>query len=431
MQHMRSDNDTGIRDLVAYTGRDHMTVVEVGSYAGESAAMFLATGKVDKIYCVDPWKPDYDRSDPASRADNLLAAEKEFDARFAGDSRVVKVKSTVQEAIASNSIPAHVDLVYVDGCHAYDCVVADLVSVRGICDILAGHDVWNVLAAVRNVFGQYPDSVFDSLSWAIVNPAGCGSRGTQKRTAYIYVSDDDDRQCRYRALALPALLRSVPSAHIFTLTGGKRRLSRAMLGENILHVDAVFESVYGTGTLDLRAGERKWWPSLVFARLLPTLIPQLSSFQRFVYMDNDTEVVSPYFSLIESIKVGSSGIAGAQETCRDEVPGFCKAIHDRTGIDVSPRDYRSSGVLVMDRAEDPSGWVSLCRRAFQLERKHAFPLADQDAINATFTLGEISDAFNYGCSNPVTIPGGVFLCHYCGPNKREYLSTAITNLPPG
>ena len=66
----------GLCTLVSTLGHG-LTVVEIGSFAGESAEVFLRSGKVDKIYCVDPWSTGYDDKDQAS----FLAdqAESSFD----------------------------------------------------------------------------------------------------------------------------------------------------------------------------------------------------------------------------------------------------------------------------------------------------------------------------------------------------------------
>ena len=420
MQWMRKDNNSGLRDLITYIGRDHITMVEAGSYAGESASVFLATGKVDKIYCVDPWKPGYDPADPASKADNLLEAEREFDRRFAGDNRVVKVKSTIQEAVSGKLIPEHVDLVYVDACSLYAAVVSDLRAVRGMCDILAGHDIGAgggaLLRAIRDALGRFPEKVFSDTSWVVRDPAD--SR-ISADTAYIYVSDNNPVQIAYLRNASSSLRRNVPSARVFVLTGGRTAVpDQVAEGVKTVRVDSLFEQVYGAGAIDRRVGTFRW-PALTFARLLAPLVPELQGFNRFVYMDNDTEVISPCFSEVEHISTGSL-ISGTADY-PDLVPDYCKRIADKTGIAVKEDEYINTGVLVIERSSDTTSWVELCRRAFDLETKHCFYLGDQDAINAVFTPGKVSSAFSYLCDSPVAAPAGTYLCHFAGPHKGVYL----------
>ena len=41
-----------------------MVGVEIGSYVGDGAESILSTGKVKRLYCVDPWISHYDPSEP-------------------------------------------------------------------------------------------------------------------------------------------------------------------------------------------------------------------------------------------------------------------------------------------------------------------------------------------------------------------------------
>ena len=43
----------GLKDLIDWWGdARNLTMVEIGSYSGESAELFLASGKISKIYCM-------------------------------------------------------------------------------------------------------------------------------------------------------------------------------------------------------------------------------------------------------------------------------------------------------------------------------------------------------------------------------------------
>ena len=78
-------NDAGIADIAvdcAQATKRPLTVVEVGSYAGESMEMFTKTGLVSKMYCIDPWQPGWDGNDPAAQTD-MAEAEAMFDKRAA------------------------------------------------------------------------------------------------------------------------------------------------------------------------------------------------------------------------------------------------------------------------------------------------------------------------------------------------------------
>lgn len=170
---MRSNESSrkALRDLVAKVGRDNLTMVEVGSYRGESAEVFLSSGKVSKIYCVDPWEMYYDADDGAAFTD-MKKVEADFDRRHKDDPRVIKVKGTIDTFAEQFAGKVNVDLVYIDGLHTYEGVKHDIEIARTKIKpavAIAGHDYnpgsWDGSArAVREAFSA-PDAVFSDTSW--------------------------------------------------------------------------------------------------------------------------------------------------------------------------------------------------------------------------------------------------------------------------
>jgi hypothetical protein len=148
-------------------GSKDLTVVEVGSFTGESAELFLKTGLVSKIYCIDPWAGGYDDAhDWASRSD-MRSVEAEFDMRVGGDRRVVKCKGT----LSTVELPKRADIVYIDAVHTYEGVMSDIgLSISQLHPrILSGHDYGTqdypgVTQAVREALG-FPDAVLCDTSW--------------------------------------------------------------------------------------------------------------------------------------------------------------------------------------------------------------------------------------------------------------------------
>lgn len=164
-----------IVEAVHSAARRPVTIVEIGSYRGESAEAMLSTGLVGKLYCVDPWIGGYDDLDGASYSD-MREAERDFDRRHASDPRVVKVKGTVDDFVR---LYGHVDVdaVYVDGCHTYEAVSHDIaVCVERIEPkyAVAGHDFnpyFGARRAVMELLGQ-PDVVYPDTSWVMFIRAG-------------------------------------------------------------------------------------------------------------------------------------------------------------------------------------------------------------------------------------------------------------------
>ena len=167
----------GLLDLIAELPmvEGGLTMVEIGSYRGESAQLFLDSGKISRIFCVDPWKPFYDKNDEAAFTD-MAKVEGEFDARFASEPRVVKAKGTIDDFAAKYAadpaVQGRVDFVYVDGCHTREATAHDIEVALGQVKprvAIAGHDYLEgvddgVKAAVDGRFGQ-PDKVFVDTSW--------------------------------------------------------------------------------------------------------------------------------------------------------------------------------------------------------------------------------------------------------------------------
>lgn len=171
---MRDANSfNGLKSLIEtnFHGKSNLTMIEIGSYQGESTQLFLSTGVFSKIYCIDGWANGYDDADKASYTADR--AERAFDKRFANDNRVVKIKGFSQDVV--DKIPDGVaDFLYVDGCHTYDAVKLDLsnYSRKVKSDgVLAGHDYNTndfpgVVKAVEEFLGHAPERTYCDTSWS-------------------------------------------------------------------------------------------------------------------------------------------------------------------------------------------------------------------------------------------------------------------------
>lgn len=169
----------GLPDLVdvVYGKANHMlSMIEIGSYAGQSMEIFANTKKVSKIICIDPWKKDYDPGDPASSTD-MDEVEKLFDSRMSEVKKlqvdVIKHKGTIDTFVQTDlsSIVNNIDFIYIDGRHKYDSVKNDItLSLEKIKPTIAicGHDWVNgwqeVKNAVLDTLGN-PDKTFSDTSW--------------------------------------------------------------------------------------------------------------------------------------------------------------------------------------------------------------------------------------------------------------------------
>ena len=164
----------GLKDLCLHIDEKiggKITIIEVGSYMGESSVIFAEEFPFGKIICIDPWKGGYDENDSASNAD-YKDVEEQFDLRTKEYDNIYKVKDS------SLDYYKPCDVVYIDGVHTYEGVKADLLHWLPQCTrVICGHDycedeellkihshIKGVKLAVDEVVGK-PDVVFCDNSW--------------------------------------------------------------------------------------------------------------------------------------------------------------------------------------------------------------------------------------------------------------------------
>jgi hypothetical protein len=195
MHKMRRPAGDGLLDLINDLP-SNLVMAEIGCYAGESTMFFLMSGKIKKLYAIDPWSSSYlatygcrqedkrykfgklDSADPnhIAKAEmvfrDMELAEKMFDEKTRGYP-VVKIKSTMEDAF--DKLP-ELDFVYIDADHNYEPVKLDInLSLKKIRHggIIAGHDykpkyTEGVIKAVHETFGK-PDKLYKDSSWIIFN----------------------------------------------------------------------------------------------------------------------------------------------------------------------------------------------------------------------------------------------------------------------
>lgn len=99
------------------------SVVEIGSLHGRSS-FALAQACPGPVYCIDPWNDEGYRSWTSSMA--VLP-------------NAVPIRAASPQA--GDQVPDPVDMVFIDGAHDYDSVVADIMYWRQRCQVLlCGHD---------------------------------------------------------------------------------------------------------------------------------------------------------------------------------------------------------------------------------------------------------------------------------------------------
>lgn len=143
--------------------------VEIGSYSGEGTVVIAKYFK--EVLAVDPWLNGYDINDRASQQCPMKFVFEAFqertkDLKNASFSRGKSLDAL--EFVDDKSC----DLVYIDGDHRYEGVLADLKGWRKKLKeggIMAGHD-WSwesVKKALKEEIGDKEYMLFQGDSWAI------------------------------------------------------------------------------------------------------------------------------------------------------------------------------------------------------------------------------------------------------------------------
>ncbi len=161
-----------LRFLDKFSDLKNSTIVEIGSYTGESTIMFANKAKL--VISIDPFMNGYDSNDGASYlADLPTVVYQKYLENTAPYNNIQHIKKTSDDAVIDIKEP--VDLVYIDGVHTYEQVKKDIENYRGLVKpggFLCGHDYVNighlagVYQAVNEIFDT-PDITFCDYTWVV------------------------------------------------------------------------------------------------------------------------------------------------------------------------------------------------------------------------------------------------------------------------
>jgi len=145
-------------------------IVELGSYMGESSLIFSQEFPKGKIICIDSWEGGFDTSDSCSQSD-YNDVEQQFDLRLNMCNNIEKIKGY------STDFSFECDMVYIDACHKYECVINDINHWKPLTKkIISGHDynteefikihphIAGVKKAVNELLNK-PDKTYGDGSW--------------------------------------------------------------------------------------------------------------------------------------------------------------------------------------------------------------------------------------------------------------------------
>jgi hypothetical protein len=164
----------GLLDLIntikKYRNTKEMTMIEIGSYAGESTVLFAKEFK--KVISIDPFINDYDVNDVTCSYMELDNVYNVFKNNTENYENITHIRKTSDDAVLDlNNIK--VDFVYIDGMHTYDQVNKDIKNYLPLVmddGFIGGHDyhpVWQgVMDAIIESLGV-PNETFCDTSWLL------------------------------------------------------------------------------------------------------------------------------------------------------------------------------------------------------------------------------------------------------------------------
>jgi hypothetical protein len=161
----------GLIDMIEYIKKfidpSRISMIEIGSYAGESTKIFA--GEFKKVIAIDPYLNDYDENDVTCDYMELTKVYDVFMQNISDHDNIVHIRKTSDAAILDLN-ESGIEFVYIDGLHTYDQVKKDISNYLPIISngFIAGHDYhpkWRgIIDGVNESIGK-PDATFQDTSW--------------------------------------------------------------------------------------------------------------------------------------------------------------------------------------------------------------------------------------------------------------------------
>jgi hypothetical protein len=157
-----------INYIQKYVDTKNSSMVEIGSYAGESTELFAKNFK--EVISIDPFINDYDPNDITCSFMKLEDVYYKFNERISKYDNVKHIRKTSDDAIGDLN-GRNFQFVYIDGLHTYEQLIKDIYNYKKLIDqsgFIGGHDYhsnWSgIIKGVDEVFGK-PDLTFKDTSW--------------------------------------------------------------------------------------------------------------------------------------------------------------------------------------------------------------------------------------------------------------------------
>jgi predicted O-methyltransferase YrrM len=173
LYEMRDETYTrGLIDLINYVkehgNTNEMSMIEIGSYAGESTKIFSENFK--SVVSIDPFINDYDPNDITCKFMELEKVYDVFKEVIHNHKNIRHIRMTSDDAI-NELVNEKFDFIYIDGLHTYEQIKKDITNylplLKNGC-LIGGHDYhlnwYGVVKGINEILGE-PDMTFVDTSW--------------------------------------------------------------------------------------------------------------------------------------------------------------------------------------------------------------------------------------------------------------------------
>ena len=192
------------------------------------------------------------------------------------------------------------------------------------------------------------------------------------------------------------------------------RLARFVPGVDVVDIDIGMDG----GLLSSLSDEQKPY----FIRLAIPFMQKLCAYDKVVWLDADTDVVSSRFAGIFDAETSIDGLAAVRDISQEENKSHIRSIYP----DYDRSVYFNSGVLVMDlRKIDRSAWKKKVEKGISVFLSIKKPkYHDQDILNEFFEIKELDGAYNTLWME-VGKRHDAFLVHYADARGKAILDRAV------
>lgn len=267
------------------------------------------------------------------------------------------------------------------------------------------------------------------------------------KLAVVHITDGNEGDCRRLIWSLRSLARYSGIAFdsfVLTPEGANRPDVEAGAPGVLEHGSVHYISDMGSVLAGLSMTPEGWnraWPFVVLYRLGIPLHPAFAGYDRILYLDTDTLVLSNRVDMFLDADLSGHELGGVVDTVQEEHDhirrnldvdlrrDFAAKVAGRYGQVLRLRPYVNAGVLLWNMPEirkDIPWYKERLNMFWEAECRGRFGFLDQDFVNSMMSVDTgFSMIYNWFTRSNVE-PDHCVIRHYCGRQYGRMLETAVS-----